>query len=158
MNDRQDDNAGVRFPPPLIFVGMLMIGLALDDHVIGAPLAAFPPLAFTIGMLLIGSGGILIYSAFKCFRRAGNAPEPWQPVGKFMAEGIFSRTRNPMYLGMAFIYLGLAIGMRSYGGLILFLPTMILIHIFVVKREEAYLERRFGQSYRDYKEKVRIWI
>ncbi len=151
------DNAGVRFPPPLIFLGMLLIGFALDP-LIGVRFHAAPHVAFTVGMLLILSGGILIFSAAKLFRRADSNPAPWKPVNQFIADGIYTRTRNPMYLGMAFIYLGIAITLRSYGALFLFLPTMVLIYAFVVRAEEAYLERRFGQSYRDYKKNVRIWL
>lgn len=156
-NKKAEDSAGVRFPPPLIYLGMLLIGFALDP-LIGVRFHAFPPLAFMIGMLLIVSGGVLLYSANKVFRSAGNDPKPWLPIEKFVAEGIYTRTRNPMYLGFAFIYLGIAIALRSYGALFLFLPTMMLIYFFVVKREEAYLEREFGQSYLDYKKTVRIWI
>jgi protein-S-isoprenylcysteine O-methyltransferase Ste14 len=152
-----DDSAGVRFPPPFIYLGLLLLGFALDE-LIGAPLPASLPLAFAIGMLLILSGGILLATALGAFRRAGNDPEPWKPVDKFIAEGIYTRTRNPMYLALAFIYLGVALALRSIGALVLFPVAIALVQIFVIRREEAYLERRFGRVYLDYKAEVGRWF
>jgi protein-S-isoprenylcysteine O-methyltransferase Ste14 len=73
-------------------------------------------------------------------------------------SGIHSWSRNPIYLGLFLIYVGIAIAARSLSALILTLPVAIMIRYGVVAREEAYLEGRFGDAYRDYKARVRRWL
>ena len=153
----EKDNAGVRFPPPLIYIGMLLLGFAFGGF-IDERFIAYAVLTLVVGMLFILSGAIMLYRSLASFRRAENDPKPWKPANAFVATGIYTRTRNPMYLAMALIYLGFAIGLQSWGALILFLPTLWLIQHFVIGREEAYLERKFGQSYLDYRANVRRWI
>lgn len=152
------DNAGVKFPPPLVYVGMLLLGFLLDEAWPEFRFAADPGLALSVALMLIAAGGILLFASLKLFRQEGNNPEPWKPVDTFIAQGVYLRTRNPMYLAMAFIYLAIAIYFQSLGALFLFVPLIVMIGQFVIAREEAYLERKFGQSYLDYKTKVRRWI
>jgi len=66
--------------------------------------------------------------------------------------------RNPIYVGMFLVYAGIGIAARSPWILILALPLAIILRYGVVAREEAYLERRFGDAYRDYKARVRRWL
>ena len=75
-----------------------------------------------------------------------------------MTTGIHGWTRNPIYLGMFLMYGGIGMAVRSPWILILALPLAIAIRYGVVAREEAYLERRFGDAYRDYKARVRRWV
>jgi protein-S-isoprenylcysteine O-methyltransferase Ste14 len=75
-----------------------------------------------------------------------------------VTTGIHGWTRNPIYLGMFLVYGGIGIVVPSPSILILTLPLAIAIRYGVVAREEAYLERRFGDAYRDYKARVRRWV
>ncbi len=72
--------------------------------------------------------------------------------------GIHGWSRNPIYIGMFLIYAGIGIAAGSPWILILALPLAIILHYGVVPREEAYLERRFGDAYRDYRARVRRWL
>ncbi len=72
--------------------------------------------------------------------------------------GIHGWTRNPIYLGMFLIYGGIGLAAQSPWVLMITLPLAITIRYGVVAREEAYLERRFGDVYRDYKARVRRWL
>jgi len=67
-------------------------------------------------------------------------------------------TRNPIYLGLFLLYVGIGVAARSPWILILTLPLAITVRYGIVAREEAYLERRFGSAYRDYKTRVRRWL
>jgi len=67
-------------------------------------------------------------------------------------------SRNPIYLGLFLVYGGIGLAARSPWALILTLPLAITIRYGVVAREEAYLEGRFGDAYREYKARVRRWI
>ena len=81
-----------------------------------------------------------------------------QPVRVLVTTGIHGWSRNPIYIGMCLLYAGLGLAARSPWVLILALPLLILLRYGVVAREEAYLERRFGAAYTDYKARVRRWL
>ncbi len=150
------DNAGVRFPPPFIYLAGLLAGLVLERFVpLHIPLGpARWPLAtiFLIGWLALWIG------ALPMFRAARTPVSPREPVTALMTSGIYSRTRNPLYLGLTLFYLGVAALMQSGWMLIFLMPVMLIIRYSVIAAEERYLERRFGEQYLGYKEKVGRWL
>jgi protein-S-isoprenylcysteine O-methyltransferase Ste14 len=75
-----------------------------------------------------------------------------------VTTGIHSWSRNPIYLGLFLVYGGIGVAAGSLWALIVAVPLAITIRYGVVAREEAYLERRFGDAYRDYKAHVRRWL
>jgi protein-S-isoprenylcysteine O-methyltransferase Ste14 len=81
-----------------------------------------------------------------------------QPTSALVSTGVHGWSRNPIYVGLFLIYVGVGLAVRSVWALILTLPLAITIRYGVVAREEAYLERRFGDVYRDYKRRVRRWL
>ena len=83
---------------------------------------------------------------------------PWTPTTGIIATGIYRFTRNPMYVGMATIQLGLGIAMSNFWVLALVPPVLILVYATAIRHEESYLERTFGNSYLEYKRSVRRWI
>lgn len=147
-----EDNPRVFLPPPLIFGGLLSFGLLLDSN----PLSNAP--VSLIGMALGAGGGVLIAFALGLFRSSKTRAEPWQPSSSLVIRGIYRFTRNPMYLGMALLSLGIAMAFASLPGVLLAFAALVIIDRFVVTREEAYLTRRFGQDYIAYKASVRRWL
>ena len=105
-----------------------------------------------------GGAGALFVGAFGRFRRAGTAVEPWRPSTALVTGGVYRFTRNPIYLGMALLYFGLALAVDSAVTLALLLPLLALVQVGVVSREERYLEAKFGDDYRRYRAAVRRWI
>ncbi len=61
-----------------------------------------------------------------------------------------------MYLGMCFLYIALALGV--IWALALLPAVVLIVDRFVIAREEPYLERKFGQAYRDYRARTRRWL
>ena len=147
-----DDNPRVFLPPPLIFGGLLAVGLMIDR----SPLR-FHPVSI-VGLALAAGGLVLIAIALGLFRRSKTRPEPWQPASSLIISGLYRFTRNPMYLGMASLSLGIALAFTSVAAVLLSLAALTIIDRFVVPREEAYLSRRFGQDYRAYLARVRRWL
>ena len=147
-----EDNPRVFLPPPLIFGGLLALGLLLDSD----PLRVGP--VSIIGMALATSGIVLIAIALGLFRTSKTRPEPWQPASSLVNRGLYRFTRNPMYLGMAMLSLGIAMAFTSLSGVFLALAALLIIDRAVVTREEAYLKRRFGQDYVAYMARVRRWL
>ena len=152
------DSARVTFPPPIVFLGMLLTGGLIDRL---AEIERFWlgwPMVSVVVMVLGVPALYLLGNALLAFVRAGVNPEPWKEAKAFVANGPYRFTRNPMYLGMALAYAAVALGFGSWGALILLPITLWLITHYVIAREEAYLAGKFGQTYLDYKAKVRRWV
>lgn len=147
----------VGFPPPLVFLGFILLGLLLDR------LAALPPIPAARmlewpGFALMMAGIGLIIVSLGMFRAYGENPEPWTPSQAIIARGPYRHTRNPMYLGMLMIQLGYAIWEASMG-ILAFVPfAFIAIDRAVIAKEESYLRARFGKPFEDYCARVRRWI
>jgi len=155
--DPDDDSPKIGFPPPFIYLGMLLLGLLvdrlarfsppLDEYLRIAGVAVFVPFGFTI-----------LLAASRRFSKAGTDVKPWKSSSIVVHDGIYGVTRNPMYLGMAMIYLGLALGLASITALVL-LPILIAtIQTQVIAREERYLEGKFGEDYSRYRHEVPRWF
>jgi protein-S-isoprenylcysteine O-methyltransferase Ste14 len=152
------DSAGVVVPPPLIFLGTLLGGLALDGFAVGSTTAVGADIRYILGGLVSLAGAVAIGLALNLFRRAGTRPEPWQPSCTIVETGLYRFTRNPMYLGMALFYAGVAVMLDSIVSLLLLIPLLFVIQSGVIRREEVYLEQKFGEPYRRYKRRVRRWL
>ena len=150
------DNAGVIAPPPLIALAAVLLGLALDwllpAYVLTVLLSFWERVV--IAVILIGAGAALAIPALRGFRSAGTHVEPWKASTVLMTGGIFGRLRNPMYVGLTLLLAGLSIFLASDWMLVMTIVFMPVIHFGVVKREERYLEAKFGDAYRSYKASV----
>jgi protein-S-isoprenylcysteine O-methyltransferase Ste14 len=146
--------ANVRLPPPLVFVA-LMVASTLVQQLgwsLGLPLPW--PLLVAAGGAIVLAGLGLIASAFGWFRRTGQEPAPWKPSPELIAQGIYRRTRNPMYVGMTLIQLGLGVALDNLWMVALAPLGLLIVHYTAVRAEEAYLEAKFGEPYLRYKAEV----
>ena len=167
---RRTDIPGVIAPPPLIYFAFLLAGWGLFK--LGqqpATLdAGFGWLAWGFGLevpvrrgvaiVLILGGLLLDGAAAGYFRRIGTAVEPWKPSTVLATEGLYGLSRNPIYLGFAITYVGLAIAMDSVVALALLVPCLWVVDRFVIQREERYLSAKFGNGYDAYCARVRRWL
>ena len=150
------DSAGVIAPPPLIALAAVVLGLALDwllPAYLLTVLLSWPE-RIAIAIVLIGAGAGLAIPAMRGFRSAGTHVEPWKPSLALVTGGIFSWLRNPMYVGATLFLAGLSILLASDWMLVMTIIFVPVIHFGVVKREERYLEAKFGDAYRQYKARV----
>jgi len=155
-NSSKPDHAGVKVPPPLVFLVALLIGLWWDSPWLsGGSVAAVPTM---IGAIIALSGAGLIVVAALGHRRAGTNLEPWHPTTAIIDTSVYGFSRNPIYLGMAVVQFGIAISAGSLGALIMIVPAVLFIQFYVIAREERYLEAKFGAAYTDYKNRVRPWF
>jgi protein-S-isoprenylcysteine O-methyltransferase Ste14 len=151
--------AGVIARPPLLLLAALLLGLVLDRLLpLPFPVPGIDLVHWIIGGSLILIGLALAAVGIRNFSRAGTPVPTNKPARALVTTGIHGWTRNPIYLGMFLVYGGIGIAAPSPWTLILTLPLAITIRYGVVAREEAYLERRFGDAYRDYKTRVRRWL
>jgi protein-S-isoprenylcysteine O-methyltransferase Ste14 len=145
--------------PPLLYLACLVLGLILDRVL---PLSLTVPVTdlvrwMTGGGLIIVGVTVFVGGVRNFFRAATPVPST-QPVRMLVTTGIHSLSRNPIYVGMFLIYAGIGVAALSPWILVLMLPIAIIMRYGIVAREEAYLERRFGDAYRDYKARVRRWL
>jgi protein-S-isoprenylcysteine O-methyltransferase Ste14 len=148
------DVAGVTALPPLIVLGFLAAAAVLEA-IVPLPVPVTHSLArYVPGAMLAAGGFIIIAIGTRLFAAAGTNVPPTLPI----VDGIYGRTRNPLYLGLMLVYLGLSVAAESLWAIVLVVPLLWVINVGVVKREERYLERKFGDAYRAYKARVRRWI
>jgi protein-S-isoprenylcysteine O-methyltransferase Ste14 len=153
---RKPDTSGIRVPPPVYYVGGFLAGVVLE---LAFP-TSWPPSGVRIAGTLLAAGAWLALdgAAMAFFRRAGTSMVPMNPTTALVTSGPYRLTRNPMYLGMAFLYVAFAFGFGVMWALAFLPAVLVIVDRFVIAREEPYLERKFGPAYRDYKARVRRWL
>jgi len=151
------DHSGIVFPPPLVYAGLFLAGYLVQRLV---PVALVPGVEWLRwpGWGLVAAGAVFAFSAAATFRNAGTHVNPWKPATTVVTHGPFRFTRNPMYVSLATVYLGVTLVVNSLWPLVFFPPAVWVMSRYVIAREEAYLERKFGHAYLDYKAKVRRWL
>lgn len=155
MPDDSKDIPHVIAPPPLIYGVPLLAGLLLNHY---HPWPALPAEAARIAGPVCVLLGLVGLPALIAFVRAGTHPEPWKPATALVLTGPYRFTRNPMYLGFALLYLGTSLWVNTVWPLLALPLVLLVMHFGVIRREEDYLERRFGEPYRTYRAQVRRWI
>lgn len=152
------DVPGVIALPPLIFLGFLAAATVLEV-LAPLPVMAGQALArYLAGAVLAVCGFVFLFMAASRFQAAGTNIPPTLPTTALVVDGIYRRTRNPLYLGATLIYLGLGVAAGSLWAIALVIPLLWVINTGVIAPEERYLERKFGDAYRAYKARVRRWV
>ena len=157
MHDAHEVSAKIIAPPPVLYVGALLIGFILQ--------AAFPQLillsAFVLrvlGVMLLLMSAAFARWAFVTMRQAGTSANPRKASLTLATDGPFRLSRNPIYLAMTGLYLGIALIGNTWWPLLLLAPLLFVMHYGVVLREERYLEKQFGEIYVAYKASSRRWL
>ena len=152
-------NAGVRFPPPFLFLIGFVAGWALDRYWRALPLSRFAGSSLKpFGWAALAVGLIVAGWGMATFRRAKTAINPHHSASQLVTHGPYRFTRNPMYTGLTLQYLGGSALINSAWPIIV-LPIVLLILIrTVILREEMYLRDAFGAEYAAYVASVRRWL
>jgi len=111
-----------------------------------------------IGVVVVMLGICITILARLSFKRAETNVAPWKPTTKIVSTGIFAYTRNPFYVAFCLISIGIGTFFNSIWILLSFIPSAVIIYYTAIKKEEAYLEEKFGEEYVHYKNKVRRWF
>lgn len=150
--------AKVRFPPPLVYLASILLGVAMRYAAAPLAVATYRDLAFAAGVALLMAGSGLIVGAWTLFRRTGQDPKPWKPTPEIVLSGPYRFTRNPMYLGLTCIQIGLGLALNNLWISLLAVFSLLAVHFIAVLPEERYLAEKFGDSYRGYLVKVRRYL
>jgi len=142
--------------PPFLYLGGLFLGLALDW---AWPQPFLPaPIQYGVGGALIAVSFVPAGWAFARFIGAGTNIPTNRPTTALVTSGPYRFSRNPIYVGMTLVYLGLALVIDSAWILAGIVPILLAMRYGVIAREERYLEAKFGELYRAYKSRVRRWL
>ncbi len=142
--------------PPVILLAVILVQIGLH---LWLPIAEIVPEPWHwSGVMLIILGVVIIGSKAVAFRRAATTVIPFEESSSLVVSGLYRYTRNPMYVGMVIILLGVATltgSLSPFVGPVVFIP---LLNSRVIRHEETMLESQFGQDYNNYKAQVRRWI
>lgn len=152
------DNPGVYIPPPLIYVLAFLMAVFIQNKIPIDNLLFHQQLTKIIGVILLIIALFFLVKSLRQFFQSKNTVVTMKPASSLQTNGIYSITRNPMYVGLAVVYLGISCFIGNWWNIILFPLLLLIVQEYIIKREEKYLARRFGQEYVVYKTKVRRWL
>jgi protein-S-isoprenylcysteine O-methyltransferase Ste14 len=145
--------------PPVIYGTATIVSLLLAWRmplIFVSDAALFPRRLVGIAVVILGM--LMIVGAARLFRRAGTPVAPTEPTSALVTDGIYRWTRNPMYLALSLILLGIALATGSLWFFIGLAVAIFAVTKLAIEKEEIYLADKFGASYLDYKAHVRRWI
>jgi len=115
-------------------------------------------LRVALALVLALIGTLLSVGALKLFRATGQDPRPWLATPEIVTTGVYRFTRNPMYVGFALLQVAVGIGLGNLWVLLLTPLACAVVQVTAIHPEEAYLQRKFGDAYLDYRKSVRRWL
>ena len=145
-----------RVVPPFDFLGGLWVMGLLHRLAPGAVVLRWP--VSLVGLVPLGLGFAIGGIAAEQFGRAGTPIRPGTEATALVQSGPFRLSRNPMYLGMTLLLLGIALLLGSLTPLLVPPLFMALITALFIRKEERWMEQTFGESYRSYQRRVRRWL
>ena len=159
-----NNSAAIPTFPPLIMLFSLNLGFFIGiGNLYVIQLYKLPVFLDTfrspeLGGLVIFVSFMLIFLAVGLFRQNEEDPNPTTQSNKLITSGIYKYIRNPMYLALVILQIGLGISLSFLHISLMSIFTAIALHYFIIKREETYLKNLFGAEYESYKAKSRRWI
>jgi protein-S-isoprenylcysteine O-methyltransferase Ste14 len=143
----------------IVFGVPFLLGIALHVLVpLSLPQGILRQVLIPVGVVLILIGLGFIVSARRAFAQFRQPTDPGQPTGQVIKTGVFALSRNPLYLGAAFLFCGVALMMQTLWTLATLLASLIICHHVLILPEETYLAAKFGEAYKAYTATVRRWL
>jgi protein-S-isoprenylcysteine O-methyltransferase Ste14 len=150
------DSPNVPYPPPLFFVAATAAGVLLRRV---TPLTiGGGTVRIVTAWLFVGLFAVLLFWSYAWFFRRRTSLIPNRPANALIVEGPFRFTRNPLYLALVLLTIAMALWLNTWWIVILLAPVVVGVDRLVIAREEAYLQRRFGDEYASFRARVRRWL
>ena len=149
---------GVYIPPPLFYVATFIAAICIQKK-IHTPDDFFHTTAIKIiGVFFLIAAVFFIFRSIRQFFLTKNTVILIKPATSLQTTGVYTITRNPMYLGLAILYLAIACFIGNYWHVILLPLLLLIVQEYIIKREEKYLSLEFGDEFENYKHQVRRWL
>ncbi len=156
MSGPEADRPGVVVRPPFLygsaFIAVLVLRWFWPMPIVGHGGPLWAALALSI------VGVAIVIPGRRALLAAGTNVDPALPTTAIVTTGPYRFSRNPLYVGLPLFYLGLTSVFNTWWGVILLVPILAIMHWGVIRREERYLEQRFGEPYRQYCARVRRYL
>lgn len=149
-----DRPAVIVFPPVIPLATLVLAGVLQWLAPLGLIASLGMPMRLVAGLVVAGAGLLTTSAGRRALLRGGTNINPSQPTTALVTDGVFGHTRNPLYVGGSVALCGLALLVGLDWVFLLIIPSCVLLHFAVVRREERYLEQKFGDAYRRYRERV----
>lgn len=149
---------GVYIPPPLLYVLTFVAAVFIQKKIPLSDALFRTTISEVVGILFIIISLFFLGKSLRQFFLTKNTVILIKPASSLQTTGIYSATRNPMYVGLAILYLGISCFIGNWWNFILFPLLLIIVQEFVIRKEEKYLQIEFGHEYKEYRAKVRRWI
>jgi protein-S-isoprenylcysteine O-methyltransferase Ste14 len=163
MPDQQKNGARInpvmRIPVPWVFILAYLVGFVVQLYLpIPVQAAKVVRISLIIGLVLVAIGVAFAFSALGIFKKRSTTTIPFERPTSLVMSGPYRFSRNPMYVGLTLIYLGVA-GTRAELWPVIVLPVLLAyVNFIVIPVEEQYLREAFGDSYAQYSARVRRWL
>lgn len=154
----KQDSPGVVIPPPAIYAVIFVSSVMIQRSLPLNNIFFYSIVSKITGIFLMLISLFFSIRSLRQFFLSKNTLILIRPASSLQTSGIYRLTRNPMYTALVLLYLGLTFLIGNWWNLILFPLLILIVQEYIIKREEKYLERAFGQEYLNYKLKVRRWI
>lgn len=158
LADKQDpDNQGakVRFPPPLVFIIMMVLAYVAEQYYPSG--IALPQVLKVLAQVLMLLGLLMLVHLLLIFKRKHTSIEPWGPASCIITTGYYRYSRNPIYMIFCIYPLGLGTILDSLWVMLSVIPSCVGVYYIAIKAEERYLRARFPKVYGEYCQRVRRW-
>jgi len=157
VSDSSIKSAEIIAPPPAMYLGTFLMGCMIN-LISPLPLLLSITSRWTTGLVFLAVSGAFARWAFIKMRQIGTTASPYESSTALITSGPFQYSRNPIYVAMTGLYVGVACLVNSGWSLIFLAPLLLLMHYGVILREERYLGDIFGEEYAAYKSVVRRWL
>jgi protein-S-isoprenylcysteine O-methyltransferase Ste14 len=155
MNNDQD-NAGIIAHPPFFYITAALLAILIDYFI---PLSfENPTITKYAAFVVLGIGMLIFILSGRMFIKNKQSPSVHASQPKIITDGIYGKTRNPIYLSAHMFIAFAAFYFDNVWMLLMLVPMTYIITKFAIEKEERYLEGKFGEAYRDYKSRVRRWF
>ena len=150
------DNAGVIAPAPVIYATGIAVGVMVE-YVVPSSLLPFPiGIWVAVGLIAVAIG--IVVPAYYALARAQTTFDARKSTTRVVTTGPFRFSRNPTYLALSLLHIGVSLALGSPWVLLTVVPAVAVTQWGVIGREERYLETKFGDEYRRYASMVRRWL
>jgi protein-S-isoprenylcysteine O-methyltransferase Ste14 len=122
------------------------------------PRGLLTPALLPVGTALVLLGLLVLVLARREFAQRGQPTDPGRPTTRLVTTGVFSLSRNPIYLGVTCFLAGIGLASNFVWVLVMLLPALLACHYVLIAPEERYLAEKFGEAYRNYARSVQRWI
>lgn len=154
----KQDSPGVYIPPPLIYALTFIAAIFIQKSVYIDDALFRLRLTRGIGILFLIAAFFFLASSLAKFFKTRNTVILIKPASSLQTDGVYAISRNPMYVGLLFIHLGITCFIGNWWNIILIPLLIFIMQAYVIKSEEKYLERAFGNEFIEYKKRVRRWL